>query len=212
MTSIYHIVHVNRLPSIVKTGGLLCDAEIVRLSEEGQCLGTSIGLDDLKSRRRHRMLHSRPGLRVGECVPFYFCPRSVMLHSIYVKNPRLTYRDGQDSIVHLKAELEETVSWAQENNHRWVITTSNASHDTCADYADLTAIREINWDSVHARSWGWHPRRDEKQAEFLLEKFFPWEMVIEIGVCVPGVKQQVSEAIAVTTHKPHVSVVPGWYY
>lgn len=27
---IYHIVHVDRLPSIIAEGGLLCDAEIVR--------------------------------------------------------------------------------------------------------------------------------------------------------------------------------------
>jgi len=29
---IYHIVHVDRLPSIIADGGLWCDAEIVRRS------------------------------------------------------------------------------------------------------------------------------------------------------------------------------------
>ena len=77
---IYHIVHVDRLPSIINDGWLWCDAEIVRRSPSG----TIIGMDAIKQRRLKELtLTSHSDLHVGDCVPFYFCPRSVMLYLIH---------------------------------------------------------------------------------------------------------------------------------
>ena len=76
---IYHIVHVDRLPSIIADGGLLCDAAIA----ERAPVGTTIGMNDIKQRRLSELrLSSHPDLYVGACVPFYFCSRSVMLYVI----------------------------------------------------------------------------------------------------------------------------------
>ena len=100
---IYHIVHVDRLASIIADGVLWCDAEMQRRPRQG----TSIGMSTIKERRLRNRLNSRPGLYVGGCVPFYFCPRSVMLYVIYKRNhPDLTYSDGQQPIVHLVADLQ----------------------------------------------------------------------------------------------------------
>jgi hypothetical protein len=104
---IYHIVHVDRLPSIVADGHLWCDAEIERRAPPG----TMIGMNSIKARRLHELrLNSHPDLHVGDCVPFYFCPRSVMLYLIYQGNhPELGYRGGQGPILHLEADLHATV-------------------------------------------------------------------------------------------------------
>src|SRR5574341_682040 len=89
---IYHIVHVDRLASIVTDGGLYCDATMT--GRQGS--GTVIGMNAIKVRRMTLAVTCRPGLCVGECVPFYFCPRSVMLFLIALANhPDLTYRGGQ---------------------------------------------------------------------------------------------------------------------
>ena len=65
----------------------------------------------IKQRRRSLTLNSYPRLRVGECVPFYFCPRSIMLYAIFRANlPELSYRGGQVPIVHLEADLRQTVA------------------------------------------------------------------------------------------------------
>ncbi len=65
---IYHIVHVDRLPSIIADGGLLCDAEIA----QREPVGTTIGMNDIKQRRLTELrLNSRADLHVGACVPFY---------------------------------------------------------------------------------------------------------------------------------------------
>lgn len=114
---IYHIVHVDRLDSIVADGCLWCDAEILRRASPG----TTIGMNSIKQRRLNELtLASHPDLYVGDCVPFYFCPRSIMLYMIDRGNHQeLAYRGGQEPIVHLEADLHASVVWAQQNNQRW---------------------------------------------------------------------------------------------
>jgi len=72
---IYHIVHFDRLASIIDTGYLFSDKRV----QDEQCPGTNIGMSHIKERRMRNQIKSHSPLRVGECVPFYFCPRSVML-------------------------------------------------------------------------------------------------------------------------------------
>lgn len=90
---IYHIVHVDRLSSIIADQNLWCDAEIVRRSPPG----TTIGMNRIKERRLNELsLTSHPDLHVGDCVPFYFCPRSIMLFLINQANHvDLEYRGGR---------------------------------------------------------------------------------------------------------------------
>jgi hypothetical protein len=113
---VYHIVHRDRLPTIAREGFLLSDATMAgRIGT-----GTTIGMGSIKERRlREIELDSHPGLFVGQCVPFYFCPRSVMLYLIHQANhPELTYRGGQQPIVHLELDLHGLVAWAQTNRRR----------------------------------------------------------------------------------------------
>jgi len=114
---IYHIVHADRLPSILADSGLFCDTEIIRTQRPG----TNIGLDN-----------------------------------------------------------------------------------------DLRDLDKINWSAVDARSWV--NRKDDKQAEFLLERCFPWSLVGEIGVCSTRIKEWVSAALLNAKHAPIVRTVPEWYY
>ena len=96
---LYHIVHVDRLASIVSDGFLWSDATVARRGLGG----TTIGMSKIKHRRLKELtLASHPGLHVGECVPFYFCPRSVMLYVIRrADHSELRYRGGQEPILHL---------------------------------------------------------------------------------------------------------------
>jgi hypothetical protein len=99
---IYHILHVDRLPSVIADGFLWCDAEVARRSP----LGTTIGMNKIKERQRTELkLNSHPDLFVGDCVPFYFCPRSVMLYLISKGNhPEIAYREGHRPQVEIKPE------------------------------------------------------------------------------------------------------------
>jgi len=121
---IYHIVHVDRLPSVIADGQLWCDEQIIARKPPG----TVIGMNSIKQRRLTQLkLTSHPDLFVGQCVPFYFCPRSIMLYLIHCNNhPEMVCRGGQGPIVHLECDLHRTAAWAEQNNHRWAFTLSNA--------------------------------------------------------------------------------------
>lgn len=205
---IYHIAHVDRLPSIVADGFLWCDAEVVRRAPAG----TTIGMSSIKQRRLNELcLSSHPSLHVGDCVPFYFCPRSVMLYLIYQGNhPELTYRQGQGPILHFEADLHAVVAWANAQPARWAFTLSNAGSYFFEDRNDLGLLGEINWSAVQARDWRAH--KEGKQAEFLLENRFPWHLIERIGVHSPLVYRQVANALPANGHRPTVEVRADWYY
>ncbi len=205
---IYHIVHVDHLPSIVATGGLLSDAMV-----QAQALvGTMIGMNNIKQRRLTELqLASHPGLFVGACVPFYFCPRSVMLYLIHRRNPELTYQNGQEPIIHLQADLRTVVEWANAQPARWAFTLSNAGSYFFEDRSDLARLGEINWPAVQATDWR-GGLKEGKQAEFLLEQQFPWHLVERIGVTNRLIYQQVVNALPARGHRPQVEIRPDWYY
>jgi hypothetical protein len=67
---IYHIAHVDRLPSIIADGSLWCDRRIVARAG----LGTVIGMGSIKQRRLTLPVGCHPRTYVGDYVPFYFVP------------------------------------------------------------------------------------------------------------------------------------------
>lgn len=88
---IYHITHVDNLPSILADGGLWSDAELI--ARGGPT--ASIGMGNIKQRRLRLSMKCHPDHLVGDFVPFYFCPRYIMLFLIHRANhPDLTYRGG----------------------------------------------------------------------------------------------------------------------
>ena len=204
---IYHIVHVDRLASIVADGFLWCDAEIIRRAPPG----TTIGMSSIKQRRLTSRIVSHPGLHVGDCVPFYFCPRSIMLYMLHKGNhEELSYRGGQDPIIHLEADLRQAVAWATSHRRRWAFTLTNAGSNFFEDRADLGQLDELDWNAIAATNWS--NCKEGKQGEFLLEHCFPWSLVERVGVRSTGTCRSVKTVLAGAGHRPRVEQLPGWYY
>jgi len=205
---IYHVVHISKLPSIVAEQFLFSYAEIKKRPPVGE----TIGMLKIKERRLSLPLTSRPGLNVGCCVPFYFCPRSPMLFMFYKGDSNeIEYRGGQESIVHLVADLQNAVDWANEHNVRWAFTNSNAgSRYVVENYADLSDLDKIDWNAVQATYW--KDCIDKKQAEFLVEQRFPWELFDEIGVYSYHQQQQVQGILEKGLLFPFVKIRREWYY
>ncbi len=204
---IYHIVHMDRLASILNDGFLFCDRRIT----EGKNSGTTIGMGHIKKRRLSNPLRSHPGLCVGDCVPFYFCPRSVMLYVIHKGNHEdLGYADGQKPVIHLEADMHATVEWAQAHEKRWAFTTSNAGSSYYEDRNSLAQLNEINWAAVGARDW--RQCREKKAAEFLVEEKFPWCLVERVGVHSTAAYNRVCSVLKQKSPRTRIEIMPGWYY
>lgn len=210
---IYHILHVDKLNSIANDGFLWCDIKISSQSFSG----TMIGMEKIKQRRRNKTLASYSDLHVGDCVPFYFCPRSVMLYLISCQNhPELSYQDGQSEIIHLEADLYDSIKWASRHNKRWVFTLSNAGSVFFEDRCDLEQLHEINWSAVASKQWGGShvapETKEHKQAEFLIEFSYPWHLIERIGVKNNQIAQKISDDLFDNQYCPKIEVIKDWYY
>src|SRR5215510_5718233 len=121
---IYHITHLDNLERIVESDCLYSDAKRIELGLDCNL----VGMSTIKRRRLEELeVDCHPGTMVGEYVPFYFCPRSVMLYLLHMGNhPDVTYKGGQQPIVHFQADLNRTIEWADEHGVAWAFSNGNA--------------------------------------------------------------------------------------
>ena len=110
--------------------------------------------------------------------------------------------------------LKQVVNWANNHQKRWAFTTSNAGAKSFHDYNSLNNLNKVNWDAVNARFWSDEDIKAKKQAEFLMEEFFPWHLIESIGVRSKHVLTDVEEIINSNSnsYKPKVSVETKFYY
>jgi hypothetical protein len=207
---IYHITHVDNLAAIVREGVLLSDATM--LERDGPSV--TIGMSAIKKRRVEDLTVScHPGTKVGDYVPFYFCPRSVMLYLIYRANHEdLSYRGGQGPIVHLEADLHEVVAWADGQDRRWAFSLSNAGAYYVQIRDRLDQLDQVNWTAVFETNFRPPDIMEGKQAEFLLHESFPWNLVRRIGVYSAEIKARAEASLAHASHRLPVEIFRDWYY
>ncbi len=204
---IYHITPLENLQAMIQTGWLFSDAHMVAQGIQN----TNIGMSEIKQRRLGLPIAGLEGICVGACVPFYFCPRSIMLYILHCRNhPSITYRGGQENIIHLEADLLEVVQYAQQHGQPWAFSLSNAGAVYTEFRTDWQHLSEINWQAVEASDFRSSEIKEGKQAEFLLHGAFPWSLVRRIGVKSNLVKSQVQELLG--AHQPLLEWTPNWYY
>ncbi|MCX5639113.1 MAG: DUF4433 domain-containing protein [Planctomycetota bacterium] len=206
---IYHITHINNLEGILKYGALWSDAKRIELELDYE----KVAIPAIKKRRLEELeVKCHQGTKVGEYVPFYFCPRSIMLYILHMGNhPDISYREGQGPIVHLQADLMASIQWAEKHKVRWAFSDRNAGERIANFYNDVNKFNRVNWLAVAATDWRDTIIQEGKQAEFLVYKSFPWELVEKIGVHNNIVQQKVLEKLT-GKNQSLVSIEPSWYY
>ncbi len=207
---LYHITPVENLAAIVADGRLVSDATMIARGGPPQ----AIGMSAIKRRRVEELrVNCHPSTMVGDYVPFYFCPRSVMLYVIHRANhPELSYRGGQDPIVHLEADLYAVIAWAEENRIRWAFSLSNAGAYYTEFRSRVDELGSLDWAAISATDFRAHEIKEGKQAEFLVHGSFPLNLVERIVARSNGVRQRALDALAPSRHEPAVEVHGDWYF
>lgn len=206
---IFHITHLDNLPGIIATGGLLSDHQVVLSKQDAQ----SIAHGHIKQRRFGRLVPLPPGGVVADYVPFYFAPRSPMLYAIF-KGAVDCYQDGQESIIYLVADPEEVAekcSFCFTDGH--AAMTISKFFNRIEELADA-----VDWELMRAKMWnnteedGDRSRR--RQAEFLVKDSFPWSLISEIIAFDQSKANHVNRILDDTkvSHRPALRVERRWYY
>lgn len=207
---IYHITHVDNLSDILADGMLASDAAMIARGGPAK----TIGMSGIKRRRLEKLeVQCHTGTKVGDYVPFYFCPRPIMLYVIHCANsPDLTYRGGQEPILHLEADLHRVVQWADASGVRWAFSLSNAGAYYVEFRSRISELNELDWKAIAARDFRDRDIQEGKQAEFLVFERFPFHLVDRIGVWSDSLRSQTVRSLARANQQTSVEVHPEWYY
>ena len=197
---IYHITDVVNLPAIIVENGLCSDAVMAKRNPE------IIGYDHIKKRRLNEIpVPCCEWRRVGEFVPFYFCPRSPMLFTINKGNTGRPI-GCQKSILHLVS----TMTAGLTTQKAWAVSSGNAGAYHTTFSSKLDALETLDWTAIRATQW--QGMQHQKSAEFLVADFFPWTAIQEIGCQNSTTADKVRELLADAAHQPAVTVKTNWYY
>ena len=206
-TPIYHITHIDNLPSILADGGLHC----CRVLRHGGVTYTDIAYGHIQDTRASTVVPCGPGGTLHEYVPVYFAPRSPMLYAIHggwVPG----YQEGQKPVVHLVSSAQAVARAGQ----RFVLTDGHATKAFTQFLDTLDGLDRVDWTVMPLTFWNDTredpDRKRRRQAEFLVHSFFPWHLVTEIGVISVEMKDRVEALLRSVSHAPVVSVRRGWYY
>ncbi|HVT59938.1 MAG TPA: DUF4433 domain-containing protein [Thermoanaerobaculia bacterium] len=207
---LYHITHVDNLRAIAADGELLSDAAMIARGGQVQ----AVGMSGIKRRRVEELEVDRhPGTKVGDYVPFYFCPRSVMLYVIHCANhPELTYLGGQQPIAHLEADLHAVIQWAERSGARWAFSLSNAGAYYTEFRSRVDELDQLDWQAIAARDFRPAEVKESKQAEFLVHGRFPFDLFERVGVRSAGIQTRAAAALAGAGCRTPIEVRQEWYF
>lgn len=125
---------------------------------------------------------------LGEYIPFYFTPRSIMLYNIITGyyQPRVPQRSREEIIV-IRCRMETLAE-----QPKWFFTDGQANDGESGHYADLKELNKVDWDCIQNSQFSKKPddydRPRRYQAEFLVKDIVPVECFE--SVCVYSKKMQ----------------------
>lgn len=207
MPSAYHITRIENIPAIWEAGHLACDDDVACLQNRPH----TFAYEDIKSRRRRKVIPVGPGGTLSSYVPFYFAHRSPMLATVFYRDRDRGTHD-QDLIAHFRVEVEQIAT----ENLPFVFSDGHGIMDLTNFYANLTDLNRVDWNLIRSTSWfdtvDDPDRKRRKQAEFLVHKRLPIRHIIEIGVKNDHARREVEFLLAFQAVRPPVVIRPEWYY
>jgi len=207
--TLYRIVHVDNLDTILNRGGLHAPNFTPR---DGLPYRT-IHDANVQASRHDRSIWCGPRGTCHDYIPFYFGPLSVML--LNLKTGRVQgYTEGQQPIVYLTTTIDRLIS----SKCRFVFSDGHGLASFTNWYDDLARLDQVDWDIVAARYWADKPedndRRRRKQAEFLVWRALDWSAIETIGVLNEPMQKTISAILGryPNGRQPTVELRPQWYY
>lgn len=79
-------------------------------------------------------------------------------------------------------------------------------------FDNIDEIDALDWNAIGETDWGDPFVKERKQAEFLVEQSFPWELIEHIGVIDEKIAERVASLLREASHRPKVVVAPQWYF
>ncbi len=207
-TPIYRIIHVDNLGVCIQRGGFYAPNHV---PDDGLRYRIIHNVE-IQNVRRERNIPCGAGGTVHDYVSFYFGPRSPMLLQLHTGQVK-DYDEGQEPLIYIVSTVEKVL----HHGLQFVFSDGHGIASFTTWFDDLKNLGKVDWNMVYANYWADTladmDRQRRKQAEFLIYRFCPFEVVTEIGVLNLQMKQRVEKILQQynITNLP-VGIHPEWYY
>ncbi|WP_276977267.1 DUF4433 domain-containing protein [Flavobacterium filum] len=174
----YRITHINNLPLLLKNG----------IVNKNHCNASDdyieIGNPEIIDVRSTSPVKIKNYGMIGDYVPFYFTPKSIMLYNIISGywHP-LVPRRNRNEIIVIRCLINDLATLP-----RWFFTDgqANIKDGTVMHYNDLNELDAIDWQSIQnsnfSKSDGDFDRPRRYQAEFLVQHEVPIDCIESLNV------------------------------
>ncbi len=204
----YRITHIDNLPHILAHG-------ILNKNHPKAC-GTylQIGHPEIIDVRSNKPVKIAGHGFIGDYVPFYFTPKSIMLLNILTgyQEPIVPKRSPEDILV-----IRCNIHTLANQDGPWFFTDGQANDAATSHYNDLKHLDTIDWDIIYdcnfKKSDGNTERPRKYQAEFLVHNQVPVHLIESLCVYNEKAEKKVLELLK-SNNFTHLSVhiIPQYYF
>ena len=187
---LYRIIHWQNVEHALRHG--LCYSEHPQADPNFINIGHEQLISD---RHTHPITQLTDAGSLGEYIPFYFGPYSLMLLMIKNGTPPVQKRPQEDIVY-----MISSVQAIKDAGLEYCFTDKQAKKALAGFYRDDKDLDKIDWEVVKAQYWRNTPeyidRQDRKQAEFLVRYHVPVACISWLAVKTEERKRYFEEMIA----------------
>jgi hypothetical protein len=203
---LYHITDFNNLESIFQQGGLLAGNVVNEKGVEYE----NIAHNNIQDRRSMKTVPLPPHGNLHDYDPFYFAPKSPMLYAIH-KGQVDGYEKGQSQIVYLISRINIIDAAGLD----FVFTDGHAVMRFTDFFKGLEGLNKIDLEVMNPSLWfdteEDPDRKRRRQAEFLVYKCVPIDILLGFAVKNEEMKRKVEDILHKYNHNKPVAI-RNWYY
>lgn len=208
-TPLFRFMHIDNLKGCLDHGGLHSPNH---WPGDGPSYRT-IHNEEIQNERHVRRIPCGPGGTIHDYVSFYFGYLSPMM--LNLKTGRVPgYCEGQGPLIYLISSAQAV----SERGAGFVFSDGHGIATFTEWFDDLENLNRVDWNMVYQRYWADNindmDRQRRKQAEFLIHRFCPWDLIEGIAVINATMKTRVESVLAeyAAEVRRTVRVCRGWYY
>jgi ssDNA thymidine ADP-ribosyltransferase, DarT len=169
-----------------------------------------IGNIELIDKRSRRDVKVGPGGTLGDYIPFYFTPFSVMMFNIHTAY-NVQHVPNEEIVIlvsSLRRVAELGVHFVYTDKHAYLVTANY--------FTDLKDLDKVDWDILNRRDFRRDPddpgKMERYQAEALVWRHLPFEALLGICCYSPEVGKDINTELAKRDLEMQTKVQRNWYF
>jgi hypothetical protein len=171
----------------------------------------NIGHTSLIEKRSRKAVPVGPGGMLGDYVPFYFTPYSIMMFNLHTGHRGITRRENDELVIFVSS-----LHRIRELGLPFVFTNQHAYVADAEFFTDLAQLSVVDWPLLRSRDFKTDDADPGKQARYqaeaLIHRQVPLTALRGLACHRDSVRQHLESLVAARGLTLKVNAVPRWYF